>query len=394
MTLSANHPIEIPYGHQFIDEADIAAVEAVLRSDYLTQGPAIERFERKVAEYCGARHAVAVSSATAALHLGAMVLGVKPGDYVITSPITFVASANCARYCGGEVYFADIDAATGNMAPADLENVLCHAFLADQPVRLIVPVHLAGQSCDMQAIHALAQRFKVSVMEDAAHALGARYQGRPVGCCQYSDLAVFSFHPVKIITTGEGGVITTNRDDLYQRLIRLRSHGITRDPIYMQNPAHGPWYYEQIELGYNYRMTDIQAALGASQMDKLDAFVRRRRELADRYDQLLQGLPVTPLARSPQAESSWHLYIIRLQLDQIKRTHLEVFCGLRRFRIGVQLHYIPVFLQPYYRRAFPNPDRYPEALRYYREAITLPLYYGMTEAQQDRVVDALKMSLF
>ncbi|MCX8156081.1 MAG: UDP-4-amino-4,6-dideoxy-N-acetyl-beta-L-altrosamine transaminase [Verrucomicrobiae bacterium] len=389
--MSEQHPIEIPYGHQFIDAADIAAVEAVLRSDYLTQGPAIERFERKVAEYCGARHAVAVSSATAALHLGALALGVKPGDYVLTSAITFVASANCARYCGANVLFVDIEPGTANLCPFDLEQKLTYAWLGEWPVRVIVPVHLAGQSCNMQAIHALARYYNVAVMEDAAHALGGRYQGRPVGGCQYSDLAVFSFHPVKIITTGEGGVITTNREDLYEQLLRLRSHGITRDPRHLQNPVPGPWYYEQIELGYNYRMTDLQAALGASQMDKLDTFVRRRRELADRYEQLLRGLPVTPLARAPEAESSWHLYIIRLNLKEIKKPHAEVFRQMRRQGIGVQLHYIPVFLQPYYKSL--NAIPCPQALEYYQEAMTLPLYYGMTEAQQDRVVEALKRAL-
>jgi UDP-4-amino-4,6-dideoxy-N-acetyl-beta-L-altrosamine transaminase len=393
--MSYHPPIQIPYGHQFIDEADIAAVEAVLRSDYLTQGPAIERFERKVAEYCEARYAVAVSSATAALHLGAMALGVKPGDQVYTSPITFVATANCARYCGGEPYWVDIDPATANMSAQDLESRLTLGDMAEVPMRLIIPVHLAGQPCDMQAIHALAQRFNLSVMEDAAHALGARYRGRPVGCCQYSDLTVFSFHPVKIVTTGEGGVITTNRDDLYHRLLRLRNHGITRDPLYLKNPAHGPWYYEQIELGYNYRMTDIQAALGASQMDKLDQFVRRRRELADRYDQLLKGYPVTPLARSPHAESSWHLYIIRLNLKEIKKTHLQVFKDMRWQGIGVQLHYIPLFLHPYYHNpAIKVEECYKEATRYYAEAMTLPLYYSMTEQQQDRVVEALFQALW
>lgn len=392
--MSEPSPIEIPYGHQFIDAADVAAVEAVLRSDYLTQGPAIERFERKVAEYCGARYAVAVSSATAGLHLGALAVGLQPGDCVLTSPITFVASANCARYCGAEVEFVDIDPATGNLSAPALEQWLAAAGAGRPAPRLLIPVHLAGQSCDMEALHALARRWNIAVMEDAAHALGGRYQGQPVGNCRYSDLTVFSFHPVKIITTGEGGVVTTNRRELYEALLRLRSHGITRDPAWLKEPAHGPWYYEQIELGYNYRITDIQAALGASQMDKLDTFVRRRRELAARYDQLLAGLPVQPLARSPQAESAWHLYIIRLQLAALRKTHRQVFEAMRAQRIGVQLHYIPVFLHPYYRKGRGGgPEKCPEAMRYYGEAMTLPLYYGLTEAQQDRVVAALQRAL-
>jgi len=385
--------MQIPYGHQFIDQADIAAVEAVLRSDYLTQGPAIERFERKVADYCGARYAVAVSSATAALHLGALALGVKPGDVVFTSPITFVASANCALYCGATPRFVDIEPSTVNLSVAALESALENAARKGETVRLIVPVHLAGQSCDMEAIQALARRYGVAVMEDAAHALGGKYQGRPVGDCRYSDLTVFSFHPVKIITTGEGGMLTTQREDLYQKLLRLRTHGITRDPRFMENPSHGPWYYEQIELGFNYRMTDLQAALGASQMDKLEQFVARRRELADRYDALLKGFPLRPLARSPHADSAWHLYIIRLNLDEINKSHREVFESMRSQGIGVQLHYIPVFLQPWYRRMNIELGQCPEALQYYREAMSLPLFYGLTDEQQERVVQALSRAL-
>jgi dTDP-4-amino-4,6-dideoxygalactose transaminase len=277
---------------------------------------------------------------------------------------------------------------------AALEQRLASSSEGRPAPRVLIPVHLAGQSCDMEAIHALARRWNAAIMEDAAHALGGRYQGQPVGNCRYSDLTVFSFHPVKIITTGEGGIVTTNHRELYQALVRLRSHGITRDAAQMGEPAHGPWYYEQIELGYNYRMTDLQAALGASQMDKLDRFVRRRRELADRYDQLLAGLPVRPLARSPQAESAWHLYIIRLQLQKLRKSHRQVFQAMRAQRIGVQLHYIPVFLHPYYRKlAGGGAADCPEALSYYAEAMTLPLYYGLTEEQQDRVVAALQRAV-
>lgn len=383
----------IPYGRQLIDEADIAAVEAVLRSDWLTQGPAIERFERKVADYCGAKHAVAVSSATAALHIGALALDLKPGTTLWTSPNTFVASANCARYCGADVDFVDIDPRTYNLSPARLAEKLEHAAKAGKLPNVIVPVDFAGQSCEMEAIHRLAQQHGIAVMQDASHAIGARYQGRPTGDCRFSDLTVFSFHPVKIITTGEGGLLTTNRTDLYEQLIRLRSHGITRDSQFMTGAPHGPWYYEQIELGFNYRLTDIQAALGASQMDKLDTFVTRRRDLARRYDELLRDLPITLPWQHPDTDSSWHLYVIRLQLNRLQRTHREIFEALRAAGVGVQLHYIPVHLQPYYRQLGFKTGDFTEAEEYYGEAISLPMFAGLKDEDQQRVVETLKCVL-
>jgi len=383
----------LPYGRQWISEADVAAVLAVLRSDWLTQGPAIERFERKVADYCGARYAVAVSSGTAALHLGALALGLGPGDSLWTSPNTFVASANCARYCGAEVGFVDIDPRSYNLNAEELERKLKKAAGEGKLPKVVVPVAFAGQSGEMARIHALAKEYGFAVMEDASHALGGRYQGRPVGDGRFSDLTIFSFHPVKIITTGEGGMVVTNRSDLHEKLVRLRTHGITREERLLTQPAPGPWYYEQLELGYNYRMTDIQAALGASQMDRLEEFVRRRRALAKRYAELLRDLPLTLPWQHPETESSWHLYVIRLQLERLRKSHRQVFEELRASGIGVQLHYIPVPAQPYYRGLGFNASDYPEAERYSAEAISLPMFPAMTDADQNRVCETLKKIL-
>lgn len=380
----------IPYGRQDISEDDIAAVCAALRSDFLTQGPAIERFERKVAEHCGASHAVAVSNATAALHIACLALDLGPGDVAWTSPNTFVASANCARYCGADVDFVDIDPVSWNLSPAVLEQRLAVAAGNGKLPKVLVPVHFSGQSCDMKAIGQLARKYGVAVIEDASHAIGARFGEAPVGSCQHSDCAVFSFHPVKIVTTGEGGVIVTNRDDLAARLQRLRSHGITRDARLMAEQNPGLWHYEQIELGYNYRMTDIQAALGASQMSRLEAFVERRRELAARYDSLLAELPLRLPVQDSRAQSSWHLYVVRLRLDQIGRSHRDVFDALRAAGIGVNLHYIPVHLQPYYRALGFAPGHCPEAERYHGEAISLPLYPGLSERDQDYIAATLR----
>lgn len=380
----------IPYGRQDIDASDIEAVAKVLHSDFLTQGPAIERFEHAVADRCGARHAVAVSNATAALHLSCLALDLGPGDLAWTSPNTFVASANCARYCGADVDFVDIDPLNWNLAPALLGERLDAASKQGRLPKVLVPVHFSGQSCDMAAIGRLAREYGVAVIEDASHAIGARFGDAAVGSCQYSDCAVFSFHPVKIVTTGEGGIIVTNRDDLAARLRRLRSHGITRDAHLMTERNPGPWHYEQVELGYNYRMTDIQAALGTSQMARLDAFVTRRQQLAARYDTLLADLPLQLPVREPRVQSSWHLYVVRLRLTQIGRSHREVFEALRAAGIGVNLHYIPVYLQPYYRALGFAPGHCPEAERYHAEAITLPLYPGMSEKDQDYVAATLR----
>ncbi|MBI4326590.1 MAG: UDP-4-amino-4,6-dideoxy-N-acetyl-beta-L-altrosamine transaminase [Chloroflexi bacterium] len=389
---SVGQPI-LPYARQSIDEADIAAVVEILRSDWLTQGPAIERFERRVAEYCGAKYAVAVSSGTAALHLAAQAVGLQTGDLLWTSPNTFVASANCALYCGAGVDFVDIDPRTYNLSVAKLAEKLAAAERKGRLPKVIVPVHFAGQSCEMEAIGALCRRHGITVLEDAAHALGGRYQSRLIGDGRFSDLAIFSFHPVKIITTGEGGMVVTNRNDLYEKLVRLRTHGITRDPQWMQGPSHGPWYYEQIDLGFNYRMTDLQAALGASQMNRIETFLERRRYLARRYGQLLEGLPLTLPWQHPDTESAWHLYVIRLQLDQIRLTHPQVFSALRQAGIRVNLHYIPAHTQPYYQKLGFKEGDFAEAEKYYGEAITLPIYFALTDADQDRVAATLKRIL-
>jgi UDP-4-amino-4,6-dideoxy-N-acetyl-beta-L-altrosamine transaminase len=383
----------IPYGRQDITDADVAAVAEVLRSDWITQGPDIERFEREVAKYCGARYAVAVSSGTAALHIACLAAGLGAGDYLWTSPNTFVASANCAIYCGAQVDFVDIDPRTYNMSPEKLAEKLSRTGANDRLPKVVVPVHFSGQSCTMQRIHELAVEYGFIVIEDASHAIGGSYKQLKVGSCSFSDMTVFSFHPVKIITTGEGGMVLTNREDLYEILVRLRSHGITRDPRVMLDEPDGPWYYQQIDLGYNYRMADLQAALGLSQLGRIDAFVARRRELAARYHQALHDLPLTLPWQHPDSYSAYHLYVIRLHLQRLEKTRLEVFEVLRQAGIGVNVHYIPVHTQPYYRRLGFKHGDFPEAERYYEEAITLPLYYALSEEDQDYVIDNLKKVL-
>jgi UDP-4-amino-4,6-dideoxy-N-acetyl-beta-L-altrosamine transaminase len=380
----------IPYGRQEITDADIAAVVAVLQSDFLTQGPMVPRFEQAVAEYCGSVHAVAVNSATSALHLACLALGVGPGDTVWTSPITFVASANCARYCGAKVDFVDIDPRTYNLGAERLAEKLHQAERAGCLPKVVIPVHQAGQPCDLAAIHALAQEYDFRIIEDASHAIGGKYQGEPIGNGRYSDITVFSFHPVKIITTGEGGMALTNDAELAHRMNCQRSHGITRAPAEMTRAPDGPWYYQQLELGFNYRLTDLQAALGVSQMQRLDDFIARRHAIAARYNEALQDLPLIIPWQHPEGNSSWHLYVIRLKPGEILKTHREVFEALRAAGIGVNLHYIPVYRQPYYERMGFTPADFPEAERYYAEAISLPMYPGLTEAQQDRVVAALR----
>lgn len=378
----------IPYGRQDISQADIDAVVEVLQSDWLTQGPAVPAFEKSVADYCGAQHAVAVNSATSALHLACLALGLGPGDRLWTSPNTFVASANCGRYCGAEVDFVDIDPHTYNLSVNALATKLEAAERTGQLPKIVVPVHFAGQSCDMVAIRALADRYGFRIIEDASHAIGGRYQDDPIGGCRYSDITVFSFHPVKIITTGEGGMALTNNPDTADRMRRLRSHGIVRDAAVQEH--EGLWYYEQIELGFNYRLTDFQAALGLSQMARLDAYVAARRRLADRYDAQLSGLPLSTPWRDPQAHSAWHLYVINLD-DACRRR--AVFEHLRAARIGVNVHYIPVHLQPDYRRQGFAPGDCPVAEGYYSRAISLPLYPALSEAEQDQVVAGLREAL-
>jgi UDP-4-amino-4,6-dideoxy-N-acetyl-beta-L-altrosamine transaminase len=383
----------IPYGHQDITQADIDAVVAVLRSDFLTQGPEVPRFEELVLRYCGASHAITVNSATSALHVACLALGLGPGDYLWTTPITFVASANCGLYCGAQVDFVDIDPRTYNLCPQALAHKLEVAEREGKLPKVIVPVHLCGQSCDMRAIHALAERYGFKIIEDASHAIGGRYRGEPIGNGHYSDITVFSFHPVKIITTAEGGMCLTNNAELANKMALFRSHGITRDPAQMTREPDGPWYYQQIELGYNYRMTELQAALGVSQMARLDQYVERRHTLARRYDELLAPLPVTTPWQHPDGYSGLHLYPIRLQLNKIRKTHLQVFEALRAQGIGVNLHYIPVHTQPFYERMGFKPDDFPQAQAYYREAISLPMYQGLSDVQQDAVVAALRLAI-
>ncbi len=383
----------LPYGRQSLDEDDLAAVVGVLRSDFLTQGPAVPRFERAVEDFCGARHGIAMANGTATLHCAAKAMGLGHGDRLWTSPITFVASANAGRYCGAKVDFVDVDPGTALMCPQRLAEKLAAAEKDGTLPKIVVPVHFAGQSCDLPRIHELGRHYGFQILEDAAHALGGSFLGETIGNCRWSAAASHSFHPVKIITSGEGGMITTNDEELAWRISTLRTHGITRDPARMTEPAHGDWYYQQLELGYNYRMTDIQAALGTSQMGKLGTFARRRRELAALYDSALAGLPLRPLARDPRGVSGWHLYMIRLDLAAIGRTRKEVFDGLRRRGIGVNVHYIPVHLQPSYRALGFGPGMFPEAERYYEECLTLPLFPAMEDADVDRVVEALRESL-
>lgn len=384
---------QIPYGRQEIQPSDIAAVEAVLRSDYLTQGPVVPRFQDAMARKVGAAHAVASNSATSSLHLACMALGVSSGDMVWTSPVSFVASANCARYCGADVDFVDIDPVTYNMSVERLAEKLAFSEKLGRLPKVVIPVHLAGHPADMEAIRRLSRRYGFAVVEDASHAVGGRYRGEAIGNCRHSDITVFSFHPVKIITTAEGGMALTNDPELARRMARLNSHGITREPDEMTGPSDGPWYYQQIELGFNYRLTDLQAALGLSQMERLDAYVARRHEIAARYDELLRDLPLTVPWRDPRDLSGFHLYIVRLHLGAIERTHREVFETLRAAGIQVNLHYIPIYRQPDFRRFGLDRTSFPEAERYYAEAITLPLYPGLEEQAQQRVVDELRRAL-
>lgn len=379
----------IPYGRQDISQADIDSVVAVLQSDFLTQGPQVPQFEQRVAKHVDAKHALAVNSATSALHIACMALGLGQGDWLWTTPVTFVASANCGLYCGAQVDFVDIDPRTYNLCPKALEAKLQAAENGGRLPKVLVAVHLCGQCCDMAAIHALGQKYGFKIIEDASHAIGGKYKGDFIGNGRYSDITVFSFHPVKIITTAEGGMALTNSDELAHKMALLRSHGITRDTAHMTQAPDGPWYYQQIDLGYNYRMTELQAALGVSQMQRLDAFVARRHQLAQRYDKLLASLPVTTPWQHPDSYSGLHLYVVRLQLDKINKTHREVFEELRGQGIGINLHYIPVHTHPYYQRMGHKVGDYLQAEQYYAEAISLPMYVGLSETDQEAVVSLL-----
>ncbi|MAA74151.1 MAG: UDP-4-amino-4,6-dideoxy-N-acetyl-beta-L-altrosamine transaminase [Salinisphaeraceae bacterium] len=383
----------IPYGRQDVTQADIDAVVSVLRSDYLTQGPVVPRFEEAVASYCGAAGAVAVCNATAALHLVYRALGLGPGDLLWTSPITFVATANAALYCGADVDFVDIDPATYNLCSTKLAEKLERAQAANRLPKIVTAVHLAGQSCDMVSLAELAHQYGFRLVEDASHAIGGRYKNRPIGSCDYSDAAVFSFHPVKIITSGEGGMVTSKHKDLVEKVELLRSHGITRDPSRMTRSPDGPWYYQQIELGFNYRMTELQAALGLSQFGRLDDYVRRRHEIASVYNSALKEFSLLLPAQHHNSYSAFHLYIIRLK-NAIEQQHRKIFEGLRAADIGVNLHYIPVHKQPYYE----GFGRYseaslPESERYYRQAISLPIFPSISTDQQETVIETLKALL-
>lgn len=380
----------IPYGRQSISEADIEAVVSVLRSDFITQGPALPRFEQAVAAYCGASYGVATNSATSALHLACLALDVGPGDLVWTSPISFVASANCARFCGADIDFVDIDAATFNMDPEKLAEKLEHARKSGGRLpKVVIPVHLAGQPSDLCAISKLSEEYGFRVIEDAAHALGGRYRGSAIGSCEHSDITIFSFHPVKLLTTGEGGMAITNRTDLAERMESLRSHGITREPSRMTRTPDGPWYYQQLELGFNYRMTDIQAALGYSQLQRLDAFLQKRVQLAGQYDTAFTDSGIRFQERQADSQSAHHLYIVRVP----RSLHEKVFTAMREQGINVNLHYIPVYLQPYYQQLGFVAGHCPEAEQYYSEAVSLPIFPDLSSGQQDQVILALKTML-
>lgn len=381
----------IPYGRQDIDETDIAAVVATLRSDFLTQGPALPDFEASLRASTGAEHCIVMNSATSALHAACLALGAGPKSRVWTSPISFVASANCALYCGAVVDFVDIDADTFNMSVAALSDKLASARHAGTLPDIVIPVHMAGRSCDMQAIAELARIYGFKIIEDASHAIGGAYRGTAVGGCRFSEITVFSFHPVKIVTTGEGGAALTNDPDLAEAMIKLRSHGITRAPELLVRQDEGPWAYEQQLLGFNYRMTDIQAALGTSQMARLPMFIDRRRRLAERYDALLADLPLVLPGRDENADSSWHLYIVRVGTDPARRR--KIFDALRAAGIGVNVHYMPIYRQPFYEALGFASGYCPQAEQYYAGAISIPMFATLTDQDQDRVVAALERAM-
>jgi len=383
----------IPYGRQDIDQADIDAVVAALKSEFLTQGPAVPAFEDAVARYSNANFGVCVNSATSALHIACLALDVGPGDTVWTTPTTFAASANCALYCGANVDFVDIDPATNNLSVEQLAKKLMAARISGALPKVVIPVHLGGEPCDMVGIRELAGEYGFYIIEDASHAIGGKYLGKPIGACQFSDITVFSFHPVKIITSAEGGMATTNNEVWARRMQLLRSHGITRDPELLIRKTEGPWYYEQLELGFNYRMTDLQAALGLSQLRRLDEFVSTRHAVAERYDTAFQSVPEVVIPqRSPKAYSGMHLYIIRLQLKNTKASHREVFESLRSSGVLVNLHYMPVYWHPFYERLGFKRGYCPEAERYATDAISLPMYVGLSQFEQTEVTAALLRS--
>lgn len=376
----------IPYGRQSINQEDIDAVINVLQSDLLTQGPVITQFEKAFSDYVQSRFSIAVTNATSALHLACLSLGVGKADMVWTSPISFVASSNCALYCGADVDFVDIDPDTFNISVNELRKKLVETKESQQPMpSLVIVVHMTGQPCDMRAIAELANEYDFKVVEDASHAVGAQYENAPTGNCQYSDICVFSFHPVKIITTGEGGILTTNQPEIFETLLTLRSHGITREPSKLVKSDAGAWYYEQQVLGYNYRMTDIQAALGLSQLNRLDEFIQERKKIASTYNEKLAGLPITLPVQHDSSKSSWHLYVIKVE----KAKRLKVFNGLREKGIQVNVHYIPIYKQPYYQSMGFSENYCEQADAYYEQAISLPIYPALTQSEQQVVIEEL-----
>ena len=383
----------IPYGKQNINQADIDSVIDVLKSDFLTQGQQVPLFEDKVAKYCGAKHGVAVNSATSALHIACLALDLGRGDCLWTSPNSFVASANCGLYCGAKVDFVDIDPVTYNLSSEELERKLIQAKRDNKLPKIVIPVHFAGQSCDMRKIHSLSQEYGFKIIEDASHAIGGKYIDQPIGGCQYSDITVFSFHPVKIITTAEGGLATTNDKKLLTRMQLFRSHGVTRNPELMTKEAEGEWCYQQVDLGFNYRMTELQAALGVSQMERLDEFVAMRHQLQKRYDELLEDLPITTPYQDLNSYSALHLYPIQIQTDKVKSTRKEIFEALRASGIGANIHYIPVHTQPYYENMGFKKGDYPNAESYYESVISIPMFQGLTIEMQDEVLNVLKKVL-
>ena len=392
MTIPSNFDM-IPYGKQDINQADIEAVIAVLKSDFLTQGPQVPLFEKNISNYCDAQYGVAVNSATSALHIACLALGLGKGDWLWTSPNSFVASANCGLYCGAKVDFVDIDPKTYNLSVEELKKKLIQAKEDNKLPKIVVSVHFAGQSSDMQSIHKLSKEFGFKIIEDASHAIGGKYQDKPIGGCQYSDITVFSFHPVKIITTAEGGLATTNKKNLAEKMQLFRAHGITRDPNLMTKETDGGWYYQQVELGFNYRMNDLQAALGITQMKRLDKFIAIRHSLKKRYDELLKDLPLITPVQSSDSYSSLHLYPIQLKLEQISKSHNEIFDELRQSGVGVNLHYIPIHMQPYFENMGFKKGDFPIAEDYYTRVISVPIYQNLIFETQDKVVSILKKIL-
>ncbi len=383
----------IPYGKQDIDQADIESVINVLQSDFLTQGPQVPLFEKTVAKYCGSEFGVAVNSATSALHIACLALGLGKGDYLWTSPNSFVASANCGLYCGAKADFVDIDPRTYNLSTEELEKKLIQAKRDNKLPKIVIPVHFAGQSCNMKKIHTLSQEYGFKIIEDASHAIGGKYRDQSIGSCQYSDVTVFSFHPVKIITTAEGGLATTNSKELAEKMQLYRSHGTTRNEKWMTKEADGPWYYQQVYLGFNYRMTELQAALGISQVQRLDKFVARRHVLQERYDSLLSGLSIIRPYQDKHSFSALHLYPIQIDLNKVSKNREQIFNELRENGIGVNVHYIPIHTQPYYLQFGFREGDFPNSESYYSRTISLPLFHAMTVEQQDEVCDVLKRAL-